>query len=364
MLNPVCHELDPTKQEPRSRSNQIEQTHPVVWWCVPPPARDTARKTKAPSKSNVLRASSMDCPASSVGRECVQGIRTCMSWFLISILSICSVFAQLSASVQHSLSELQHHKDGHFCLFRSQHSGHNTSITSAPALLHLQEFERAARDVIVYPQQIPEFANEKVAVVGGMATMRQITGRTTEDIDLLVTMADAKKRLLALPYTPFRDEPTGLWYRPGWAMREFQVDLMHDSQFPYLPEAAAAIDTVHDGPLPYISAVDLRVFKVFSCGMHHLPNKSLRDARDAESLMDIVSNPGPGPAPPFMTDEQKQVVRDGLSALASVWHPRPVLADCCLDLSLRVINAKSKTTTEDSQTSIRVKSEPGNVGWG
>jgi hypothetical protein len=43
-------------------------------------------------------------------------------------------------------------------------------------------------------------------------------------------MEDAKTRLLALPNTPFRDEPMGLKYIPVWEPRGVRVDLMHESQ--------------------------------------------------------------------------------------------------------------------------------------
>jgi hypothetical protein len=83
-------------------------------------------------------------------------------------------------------------------------------------------------------------------------------------------------------------------------------------KFPYIPEAAAAINTVQAGALPYISVLDLMVFTVYSCGLYYLPEKRKKAAHDVESLSQLLSNPGP----PVLTAQQRQAARDGLITLA------------------------------------------------
>jgi hypothetical protein len=61
-----------------------------------------------------------------------------------------------------SLSEFQHHK------------------MATPAPIPVNNLRRAAGEIIAHLQGIPQFAKEKVAVVGGMAVMEYIPDRTTK----------------------------------------------------------------------------------------------------------------------------------------------------------------------------------------
>ncbi|KAK5444163.1 hypothetical protein LTS15_010516 [Exophiala xenobiotica] len=176
--------------------------------------------------------------------------------------------------------------------------------------LFLATLEQAALAVIAHLQQIPEFADEKIAVVGGMGIMRYTGGnRTTNDIDFITTMYNAKEKLLTLPNTPFHERPRGFTYMPGGGNTAIYIDFMHEFQFPYLPDAAVPINTVQGPSPPYISPVDLMVFNIFSCGLYRTQKQNERCATDAVRLLENLANPL------VLTTDQKKPVQKGLEDL-------------------------------------------------
>lgn len=73
----------------------------------------------------------------------------------------------------------------------------------------LAQLDQAAKDVVGEMKKIKEYADAKVAVIGGLALWNYIkSGRTTKDVDFIITIdsapASVKQKLLALPHSPFR----------------------------------------------------------------------------------------------------------------------------------------------------------------
>lgn len=72
------------------------------------------------------------------------------------------------------------------------------------------------------------------------------------------------------------------------------------------------LSDIPNGVVPYISATDLLVFKINSCGLRAEPAKALRDASDAEALLNLELRSGPL----ILTPDQKVPVKAGLVDIA------------------------------------------------
>ncbi|MCJ1401157.1 hypothetical protein MMC11_004369 [Xylographa trunciseda] len=129
------------------------------------------------------------------------------------------------------------------------------------------QLETAAADVIRILKGISEYSNARIAIIGGLALWKYIpAGRTTEDVNFIVNIGNApqgvKETLLALPNSPFS---------------------------PYMPAAAAELRDLPAGAIPYISATDLVVFKMNSCGLRAQTSKKRTDAADAQVLLERLT---------------------------------------------------------------------------
>jgi len=175
------------------------------------------------------------------------------------------------------------------------------------------ELESAASDVIQILKSVPDFASARVAVFGGLALWKYVPeGRTTDDVDLVVNLQSApagvKNRLLSLYPNTFEQRAQFFYYKlPSGKL--IQIDICADWQSPYLPQAARVISTIANGTVPYISAVDLIVFKISSCGLRADNQKRRRDATDARVLLERESRT----APLRLQPTQKSATEMGLS---------------------------------------------------
>ncbi|RMZ73736.1 hypothetical protein GMOD_00009504 [Pyrenophora seminiperda CCB06] len=151
------------------------------------------------------------------------------------------------------------------------------------------ELERASLVVLDIFKTIPELQTAKVAIIGGMALWKYLPDyRTTQDVDFCITATGApssvKTKLLALPNTPFKQLADLFVYDDGKQL--IQIDIVNTMQLPYLPSAAAAVNTIPTGFIPYVSEIDLIVYKIFACGLRPTAAKKQRDANDAYFLLE------------------------------------------------------------------------------
>lgn len=79
-------------------------------------------------------------------------------------------------------------------------------------------------------------------------------------------------------------------------------------QSPYMPEAATRVRDIPPGVVPYISATDVVVFKIFSCGLRAQQSKKRTDAVDASDLLGHMTEN----SPLTLTSIQRQFVEEGI----------------------------------------------------
>ncbi|OBT73955.1 hypothetical protein VF21_07438 [Pseudogymnoascus sp. 05NY08] len=151
------------------------------------------------------------------------------------------------------------------------------------------KLEEAAADVIQYIKSLPEFRNSRAAVFGGLALWKYMPrGRTTDDVDLIITVDGApgavKNRLLSA-YGNVFTQRTQFFYYLSPSGIAIQIDICAAAHSPYYPPALTVVGTIPPGSVPYIAPIDLIVFKVFCCGLRDNILKKTRDATDAENLL-------------------------------------------------------------------------------
>ncbi|KAH9216695.1 hypothetical protein DL95DRAFT_496314 [Leptodontidium sp. 2 PMI_412] len=157
-------------------------------------------------------------------------------------------------------------------------------------------------------EAIPEFSALRIAVFGGLALWRYLPNyRTTNDVDFIINLDSApggvKSKLLSLHNSPFVEHAQFFYYKsPNGQL----------IQSPYLPPTSRVLSGIPNGVVPYISATDLLVFKINSCGLRAEPAKALRDASDAEALLNLELRSGPL----ILTPDQKVPVKAGLVDIA------------------------------------------------
>jgi hypothetical protein len=76
-----------------------------------------------------------------------------------------------------------------------------------------------------------------------------------------------------------------------------------------MPAAAAKLRDLPAGATPYISATDLVVFKINSCGLRAQTAKKRTDAADAQALLERLT----GQAPLSLSNAQKAAVEQGIN---------------------------------------------------
>ncbi|KAK4154605.1 hypothetical protein C8A00DRAFT_14312 [Chaetomidium leptoderma] len=180
------------------------------------------------------------------------------------------------------------------------------------------EPEQTALEVIRALKSIPEYANLRVAVIGGLARMHYDThpdGRVTRDVDFVVDTPEMsigpeiKNAICNLPGFNFRIRD-GACYHPYQnaqdATRYHRVKFVSGAICPYLLSAAQEVQNIPANTVPYISLTDLIVFKFGSCGMRALPTKKEIDARDARALLGMAT------APLVLTPDQQAIVENAL----------------------------------------------------
>ncbi|EWC45968.1 hypothetical protein DRE_04761 [Drechslerella stenobrocha 248] len=179
------------------------------------------------------------------------------------------------------------------------------------------ELEEAAVEVIGHLKE-HGFGEHKLIIIGGLAVWKLLPYyRTTDDIDFLITVNGAPNALKALKEkleriynSPFVDNAGVLSYN-SISGKLIRIDLMPDSQLPYLPENAQKVSEIQSVSLPYVSIEDLIVFKINSCGLRVASDKKVQDAADAYSA---VASAGLSLR---LSNKQKHTARGGLPAVAA-----------------------------------------------
>ncbi|KAI0517889.1 hypothetical protein F5B22DRAFT_103833 [Xylaria bambusicola] len=185
-------------------------------------------------------------------------------------------------------------------------------------MLGLCELESAALDVISILKGLPQFAEQKIAVIGGTALWKYLPrGRSTEDVDFIVTLdgpKSIKPILLKLKNSPFEERAQWFYYRTP-ATKLIQIDFVAQWQAPYFPSAAQKIKDIPRGIVPMISPEDLVLSKMFSCGLRANPRQKRRDAGDAEDLLEALTAKVPSLR---LSDAKIEVAKQGLADVLSV----------------------------------------------
>ncbi|RMD39644.1 hypothetical protein DV735_g5480, partial [Chaetothyriales sp. CBS 134920] len=175
-----------------------------------------------------------------------------------------------------------------------------------------EELEAIASRVISILKTINEYKDARVVIIGGLAVWKYPPdGRTTKDVDFMVNISNAprgvKDKLLALPDSPFIQQAQLFYYKStGGSL--IQIDITPEGLSPYMPAAAIKLRDLQPGIVPYISATDLVVFKVYSCGLRAERTKRRTDASDAENLLEQLASRGPL----SLTNDQKTAVEKGI----------------------------------------------------
>ncbi|KAI1284407.1 hypothetical protein F5Y07DRAFT_2734 [Xylaria sp. FL0933] len=156
----------------------------------------------------------------------------------------------------------------------------------------LSELKSAALEVIGILKGLPQFADQKIAVIGGMALWMYLPrGRSTEDVDFIVTLdgpKSIKPALLNLQNSPFVERAQWFYYRTP-SGKLVQIDFVAQWQAPYFPSAAQKVKDIPEGIIPMISPEDLVLSKIFSCGLRGDGDKKQRDAGDAAALLEALT---------------------------------------------------------------------------
>ncbi|KAI1159237.1 hypothetical protein F5B18DRAFT_655823 [Nemania serpens] len=193
--------------------------------------------------------------------------------------------------------------------------------------VELKELEYAVCDVIQIVKQIPELAESRLAVIGGLALWHYLPGHRPTDIinfiTNLPTLELLKKKLLRHPNSPFTKSKQALFYHSP-AGRVIQIKISPQWLFPYLPDSTQLIHEIPYGEVPYITAADLFFFKLnASLSATSSPTGRRRDADDAMALISqdarcrlVVHGTTTGyalPTPPTkpVEDRKAMMMRDG-----------------------------------------------------
>ncbi|KAF2717889.1 hypothetical protein K431DRAFT_232058 [Polychaeton citri CBS 116435] len=134
------------------------------------------------------------------------------------------------------------------------------------------ELEQVAKEIIAILKNYPRIANEMIVIIGGLAVWKyDRNGRTTKDVDFLVTVPRApksvKEELLLIPNSPFKDYARVFMYNLKRG-KEVQLDMLPGDQvIPLPPDSLKCISTLLADGLPYIGITDLVVSKFYSCGI-------------------------------------------------------------------------------------------------
>ncbi|KAF2968901.1 hypothetical protein GQX73_g4678 [Xylaria multiplex] len=177
----------------------------------------------------------------------------------------------------------------------------------------LSDLQSAATDVIRILKGLPQFAEQKIAVIGGMALWMYLPrGRSTEDVDFIVTLdgpKSIKPTLLSLKGGPFVEHSQWFYYRSP-AGKLIQIDFA-----PYFPSAAQKIKDIPEGTIPIISPEDLVLSKIFSCGLRGEHSKKQRDAVDAVALLEALTKSVPSLQ---LSEAKREIAKQGLADVISV----------------------------------------------
>ncbi|KAI1093210.1 hypothetical protein F5B19DRAFT_167741 [Rostrohypoxylon terebratum] len=186
-------------------------------------------------------------------------------------------------------------------------------------MVHFQQLEHAASDVIKNVKDIQDLKHARLSVIGGLAVWHYLPDyRSTDNINFITNISTSpsslKKRLLERPDSPFIQRSQALFYRCP-SGEEIRIDISPEWLSPYLPVSAVKVQDIGDDEIPYISLTDLIVFKLDSSGLRSNPAEKERDARDAAALVDLAcSRSRRGSVD--LTKKQEQVVEEALCDVA------------------------------------------------
>ncbi|KAI0913864.1 hypothetical protein F4823DRAFT_507027 [Ustulina deusta] len=172
----------------------------------------------------------------------------------------------------------------------------------------LKELENAVCDVIQIIKQIPELADTRLSVVGGLALCHYLPAhRPTKNIDFVTNfpiLGFLRQKLLDHPNSPFIDNKQALWYRSP-AGRDIQIKMSSQWLSPHLPDPEHIVYEIPYGQVPYVSLVDLVAFKINSSwSKASNPMQRRQDADDAAALIDLELAGQPPAQHPASADEK------------------------------------------------------------
>nr|POF00351.1 hypothetical protein CFP56_77325 [Quercus suber] len=167
--------------------------------------------------------------------------------------------------------------------------------------MELQDvLERAAADVLQILKGISELQDASIAVIGGLALRKYLpNGRRTE----VFVFHSGWPCELKSDSSSQEELPS-----PYQAAASAYI-----SQSLYLPVNAVKLKDLPENTVPYISAFDLILFKIHSCGLRAQLGKRIMDAQDAESLISSAAVTLPLTLTQWQKDQMEPCIADLVS---------------------------------------------------
>ncbi|KAI9924715.1 hypothetical protein ASPWEDRAFT_28148 [Aspergillus wentii DTO 134E9] len=165
------------------------------------------------------------------------------------------------------------------------------------------QLEVAAREVIHRLQDIEEFQNVRILIIGGLAVKKyRPMVQETREVDFLVDLGPRLEELpsgaselltqgLTVVYPNDLSQPAEMRFKFRFKSHlsppnDIPIKFVSGQIAPYVPQTAMTIAaTKKTNTLPYISQLDLAIIKIFSCGMRATHAQRRQDAVDAGELV-------------------------------------------------------------------------------
>ncbi|KAI0420670.1 hypothetical protein F5X98DRAFT_382678 [Xylaria grammica] len=189
-----------------------------------------------------------------------------------------------------------------------------------------RELEGAVCDVIQIIKQIPELADLRLAVVGGLALWHYLPDhRPTNNINFVTnieSLSFLEQKLLQHPHSPFVQSKHALAYHSP-AGRVIQINISTPWLCPHLPEPAYLVCEIPYGRVPYVSLAELVAAKIDATrSKASSPVKRRQDADDARALIDYELARRPAGRRSAVFDENARAYRRRVVESMALRSPR------------------------------------------